>query len=613
MQRRKFVKSSIANAISMALLPAWAWARAPRGGTRVSGSTVATPTFSPAAGSYSSTQTVTLSCSTPSSSIYYTTDGSTPTFPTTGTTLLYSAALTVSASETIKAIGVASGLTTSAVGSAAYTIGALTFDFFIAPNGDDNNAGTLASPWSITALNSKQSTYAGKKIGLIGDVAGTQTSIQYGRVGGVQTSLYSLIQANSGNNVGQIITINGGSSSASTYLGACNSSGSYIPPSSGIGCWTVIDCSQPGSGGTVVPTVSAYMFGQNTNAGGFTGNLGYTTIDGIAMFYFTQAMLSFTNNVQTGTVFGVVVQNCEIAFGTNISTNNNPGGLSIAGTVGAVVNNCKFHDMNALGSGSGNHSQWGLAACQMYGNNSTATATVFTNNTIYNCGSVWYLKDYTHSFANFSYNYCDHGSFGSAGTTPSGFQYGPINGLVTPAGATSTIHHNIFLGSINMHPTGGGGGTAGTIIAHNNTFYGTSAYGGNFNVLDGETMQAGSAIQFYNNVCYSVGTYDGGGGYGGCLVVSTNATISNTTFNNNVYGSNNNGVQFGNALFAPLSFASWKSGTGCDQSSVQVSTSPFTGTPTAQVPSSFAVGSSAIIGGVTCGALDGSGNVGCNF
>src|SRR5271166_3668406 len=67
-----------------------------------------------------------------------------------------------------------------------------TFNYYIAPNGDDNNAGTLASPWSITALNTKMSTYSGKSIGIIGDIAGAQTPIQYGTVGGTRTTLYSM-------------------------------------------------------------------------------------------------------------------------------------------------------------------------------------------------------------------------------------------------------------------------------------------------------------------------------------------------------------------------------------------------------------------------------------
>jgi Chitobiase/beta-hexosaminidase C-terminal domain len=84
----------------------------------------ATPTFLPAAGSYGSAQSVTISCSTPASSIYYTTDGSTPTFPITGTTQLYTVPVSVTVSETLKAIGTAAGFLNSVVGSAPYTIGA---------------------------------------------------------------------------------------------------------------------------------------------------------------------------------------------------------------------------------------------------------------------------------------------------------------------------------------------------------------------------------------------------------------------------------------------------------------------------------------------------------
>ncbi len=80
--------------------------------------TVATPTFSPAGGSYTSVQTVTISDATAGATIYYTTDGSTPT---TGSTV-YSAPLTVSTTRTIKAIAASAGMTNSAVGSAAYTI-----------------------------------------------------------------------------------------------------------------------------------------------------------------------------------------------------------------------------------------------------------------------------------------------------------------------------------------------------------------------------------------------------------------------------------------------------------------------------------------------------------
>jgi len=82
------------------------------------GGTLATPTFSPAAGTYASAQSVTISDSNPSATIYYTTNG---TVPTTSSTV-YSGPITVSSSETIEAIATATGSSESAVGSATYTI-----------------------------------------------------------------------------------------------------------------------------------------------------------------------------------------------------------------------------------------------------------------------------------------------------------------------------------------------------------------------------------------------------------------------------------------------------------------------------------------------------------
>ena len=84
------------------------------------GSVVASPTFSVAGGSYSSTQSVELSCATEGATIYYTTDNSTPTASSTP----YSSAISVSETTTIKAIAVKSNYTNSAVASATYTISA---------------------------------------------------------------------------------------------------------------------------------------------------------------------------------------------------------------------------------------------------------------------------------------------------------------------------------------------------------------------------------------------------------------------------------------------------------------------------------------------------------
>src|ERR1022692_3427784 len=81
---------------------------------------VATPTFSPGGGGYSTAQNVTISCSTPLAAIYYTTNGATPT--TSDNFIASGDAVTLSAIVTLKAKGFRSGYADSAVASATYQI-----------------------------------------------------------------------------------------------------------------------------------------------------------------------------------------------------------------------------------------------------------------------------------------------------------------------------------------------------------------------------------------------------------------------------------------------------------------------------------------------------------
>ena len=77
----------------------------------------ATPSFSPAPGTYTGTQSVTLTDSTAGAKIYYTTNGSTPTTASAQ----YTSSIPVSASTTINAIAAVNGYT-SAEASGTYTI-----------------------------------------------------------------------------------------------------------------------------------------------------------------------------------------------------------------------------------------------------------------------------------------------------------------------------------------------------------------------------------------------------------------------------------------------------------------------------------------------------------
>jgi uncharacterized repeat protein (TIGR03803 family) len=75
------------------------------------------PTFSPPAGTYTSSQSVTISDLTPGAEIYYTVDGTTPTTDSTR----YMGTIAVSSSQTLKAIAALPD-GTSPVASAAYTM-----------------------------------------------------------------------------------------------------------------------------------------------------------------------------------------------------------------------------------------------------------------------------------------------------------------------------------------------------------------------------------------------------------------------------------------------------------------------------------------------------------
>ena len=76
------------------------------------------PNFSPSGGTYLSPQTVTISDAVAGANLYYTTDGTVPTASST----LYTAPITISATQTLNAIAVAADFNNSGVASATYTI-----------------------------------------------------------------------------------------------------------------------------------------------------------------------------------------------------------------------------------------------------------------------------------------------------------------------------------------------------------------------------------------------------------------------------------------------------------------------------------------------------------
>ena len=115
--------------------------------------TVAAPAISPNGGSYTGSISVTMQTATSGASIYYTTNGSTPTQSST----LYSGAMTLASSATVKAKAFKNGYNPSADASASFTV-TQPFSFSLANSGDKSvTAGSSVTNSINTTLSSGSS------------------------------------------------------------------------------------------------------------------------------------------------------------------------------------------------------------------------------------------------------------------------------------------------------------------------------------------------------------------------------------------------------------------------------------------------------------------------
>ena len=592
------------------------------------------------------------------------------------------------------------------------TPAAIVPDFWISPNGDDSNNGlTPATAWSITAFNTKQATYGGKTVGVIGDTgttltgvaitgtsgqfsctgtapalgtrvlisgnfggtgsisgyanptmyvvsasgagtfslateagfcrnpvvnvattAGTpsgltfivNTPIQFGRVSGVQTSLYSKYQALVAPQDQTVIHLNGGTSARSTYIASFTSAGVYQAR------WAIIDASQPGSAfGAVVPTNTsngACLMGQGQN--NEVTNYGFITVDGLVIRYFNYSGLLFfgPGGGKSSDIGGLVVKNSEIYGGNHVDSGNNPGGLYFQGFLGAVINNNKIHDCVTT---SGLFPD-GMAAIMSLTGSASGTGCIVTNNTTFNCAAGITFKD-EWQWGTVAYNYFDMGIFGSYGFN--GNTGEGVNRCCPGVGQTLTIHHNISVGPIyGGHPGSTVHWVNGTVNCYNNTAYvTTNTPNGQRNFVSLNTNSATLGLMnFYNNLCYQlVGTTADTT----VFIVNTQG-ITATSMDHNAYipsrcffGS------FGSGAPIDTTLATWQSTYGFDTHSLSLpTTSPFLGTPVyGGDVLSFAISPANPLytsgvtapGGATgqiigaCdqfgNASDGSGIIGCNF
>jgi hypothetical protein len=297
-------------------------------------SQVATPTFSPVGGSYSSAQNVTISTTTSGAAIHYTKDGSTPTASST----LYSGPVAVSASETLKAIAMANGFFDSNVGSATYTI----------------NAGTVATP----TFSEPGGTYLGTQTVSLSDSTSGATifytldGTQPGTAAGGSTKQYSgALTVASTETIKALATASGMTTSATATATYTIQSQAATP--------------------TFSPVGGNYTSTQNVTIS--------TTTSGATIRYTTDG----STPTATSTLYGgpVVVSATETLKAIAIASgffNSNVGSASYTIT---------------SGSGGGINFSGGFTAGSMAVNGSAAisgTALTVTTNTQSVAGSAWY-------------------------------------------------------------------------------------------------------------------------------------------------------------------------------------------------------------------------------
>jgi hypothetical protein len=348
------------------------------------------------------------------------------------------------------------------------------YDFYISPTGSDSNPGTQASPWSITAINSKWTTYAGKSIGIL---PGTY-------------NVYSLCQAGSFNQ--PALSVNGGTSGSPTLIQ------STTPRAA------ILTAANPSGGG--YPTAECGILGQG-QYGKAPPNLGNVIIDGLYLtrsyqygfaFYLAgPSGVSGGAGVEGGPT-GLEVRNCEV-YDIGGNDNDNVAAIFMQGYTGAWIHNNRFHGVQPASNGENPDDVAGIFSYYCRSN-------IYEYNTIYDCNNGIFDKFYPNGNHTWRYNYIE-----SAGLYPQNAVHGASGGKMS--GDTLTVHNNIML-----CPNGNGwdGSLSNTLSSQNLVYYNnTMVFGSGTTAIYYPAAGASIAkVTNYNNV-YHINS--GSPGYQGIL------------------------------------------------------------------------------------------------
>jgi hypothetical protein len=478
------------------------------------------------------------------------------------------------------------------------------FNYYISTSGSDSNPGTLTSPWAITAINTKQSVYAGLRLGIL---PGTYD------VSGLMGTFHS-----------PALQINGGpNSSTPTFIGTSNSSGQYQ-----LGTATLDAMGSSGFYGgsnsnnsTVIGAATGESGGPGTPA-----NWGNWILDGLSIINFSAWALQVGSYDGTGGPMpNTAVQNCTFANSSGTAhggTGAHTGPVELYSYTNCLISNCLFSN-NVNGSVDSTHFA-GITAWGGVGIGSSSGLTIQYCTFLSTCGIYGIYDVGLISGTTIQYCYFDMSTTGTSSlpnsTAMQGFGNTGASGL-----AGSSFHHNICKGGQMLD---GYFGTAEDQYAT------TAAYYNNTFDLDGGAASPGTGMRMleapghtglfscYNNICYDNGfTGNMEYGYNSCN------TDGFALCDYNIYGTRNNFTTYGpngSGSSTSQTFSSWKAAIGRDSHSLTSATNPFTNNGSYALGYKVQAGSPAYqagrVGGVASGAVcnvgawDGTvAQIGCNL
>jgi hypothetical protein len=419
----------------------------------------ATPTLSIAGGTYSSAQFVTISDATPGAVIHYTADGSTPT----SSSAVYTGTYTVSSSETLQAIAVASGYATSAAASASYTITGSTSTYGVSGQVILGN-GCGASVPAITMT-----------LSFGGTTVQTTTTDSSGNFSftGVPNDTYTVTPSITGPTSAfypatQSVTVSGGNSSTSfnanlgyTVSGTVAYSGSKtgqiylaLQPTT---------CGGGGTEGTSISSAGAYTI-HGVPPGSYTlqafmDNVGYGVLNAANPTGSTGAIVSSAN---------LTSQNVTLADPGTVTVGSAPSLKQVNSFNNGVIVQYKAVTSSNVEQPSSYTLQWSttsaftaIAGSQTFHANGTHSNFWLLNNSsnAAQCTSCSTLSDGN------TYYFRVYGSSAGTATGPYSTVYGPVT-VGAPAGG------NAVTGTVSFTGTAAGPLYTGFFDQSTNNFYG---------------------------------------------------------------------------------------------------------------------------------------------